>query len=96
MPPGEGFRPGSVEGFVEIVEHGMGIPPVIHQPVDPLIGSRTSDRSGNTVTVSVVPWTNPMQSDTYLFQVVAYPAGPEPLGSPVGVATLRIYENTYW
>ena len=51
---------------------------------------------GSTVTVSVVPWTNPMQSDTYLFQVVAYPAGPEPLGSPVGVATLRIYENTYW
>jgi hypothetical protein len=51
---------------------------------------------GNTVTVSVVPWTNPMQSDTYLFQVVAYPAGPDPQGSPVGVATLRIYENTYW
>ena len=51
---------------------------------------------GSTVTVSVVPWTNPMQSDTYLFQVVAYPAGPDPLGSPVGVATLRIYENTYW
>lgn len=51
---------------------------------------------GSTVTVSVVPWTNPMQSDTYLFQVVAYPAGPDPQGSPVGVATLRIYENTYW
>ena len=53
-------------------------------------------RPGSTVTVSVVPWTNPMQSDTYLFQVVAYPAGPDPVGSPVGVATLRIYENTYW
>ena len=51
---------------------------------------------GSTVTVSVVPWTNPMQSDTYLFQVVAYPAGPDPQGSPVGVATLRIYQNTYW
>lgn len=51
---------------------------------------------GSTVTVSVVPWTNPNQSDTYLFQVVAYPAGPDPLGSPVGVGTLRIYENTYW
>jgi len=50
---------------------------------------------GSTVTVSVVPWTNPIQSDTYLFQVVAYPAGPDPLGSPVGVGTLRIYENTY-
>lgn len=51
---------------------------------------------GSTVTVSVVPWSNPSQSDTYLFQVVAYPAGPDPLGSPVGVGTLRIYENTYW
>ena len=50
---------------------------------------------GSTLTVSVVPWTNPIQSDTYLFQVVAYPAGPDPLGSPVGVGTLRIYENTY-
>ena len=51
---------------------------------------------GSTVTVSVVPWTNPIQSDTYLFQVVAFPAGAVPLGSPVGVGTLRIYENTYW
>jgi hypothetical protein len=51
---------------------------------------------GSTVTVSVVPWTNPIQSDTYLFQVVAFPAGADPLGSPVGVGTLRIYENTYW
>jgi len=51
---------------------------------------------GSTVTVAVVPWTNPMQSDTYLFQVVAFPAGPDPQGSPVGVATLRIYQNTYW
>jgi hypothetical protein len=51
---------------------------------------------GSTVSVSVVPWTNPMQSDTYLFQVVAYPAGPDPQGSPVGVGTLRIYQSTYW
>jgi hypothetical protein len=51
---------------------------------------------GNTVTVSVVPWTNPMQSDTYLFQVEAYPAGPNPVASPVGIGTLRIYQNTYW
>jgi hypothetical protein len=28
--------------------------------------------------------------------VVAFPAGADPLGSPVGVGTLRIYENTYW
>jgi hypothetical protein len=39
MPPGEGFRPGRVQGVVEIVEYGMGITPVIHQPVDPLIGT---------------------------------------------------------
>ena len=51
---------------------------------------------GSTVTVSVVPWTNPMQADTYLFQVVAYPAGPDPQGSPVGIGTLRIYQNTAW
>ncbi len=51
---------------------------------------------GSTVTVSVAPWTNPIQSDTYLFQVVVFPAGADPLGSPVGVGTLRIYENTYW
>ena len=51
---------------------------------------------GSTVTVSVVPWTNPMQSDTYLFQVVAYPAGPDPQGSPVGIGTLRIYQTTTW
>ena len=51
---------------------------------------------GNTVTVSVIPWTNPMQSDTYLFDVEAFPAGPNPVGSPVGIATLRIYQNTNW
>jgi hypothetical protein len=51
---------------------------------------------GNTVTVSIIPWTNPMQSDTYLFDVEAFPAGPNPVGSPVGIATLRIYQNTNW
>lgn len=51
---------------------------------------------GNTLTVSVVPWTNPMQSDTYLFQVEAYPDGPNPIPSRVGIGTLRIYQNTYF
>ena len=51
---------------------------------------------GNTITVVVIPWTNPMQSDTYLFQVAAFPDGPNPVSSPVGIGTLRIYENTYW
>lgn len=47
---------------------------------------------GSTITVTMRPWANPSQSDTYLFQVVAFPAGPEPVASPVGVATLRIYD----
>ncbi len=51
---------------------------------------------GATVTVSVRPWTNPSQADTYLFQVVAFPAGPEPVASPVGVGTLRIYQTNDW
>lgn len=51
---------------------------------------------GSTVTVKLVPWTNPMQSDTYLFAAEVLPAGPNPQPSPAGVATLRIYENTYW
>ena len=47
---------------------------------------------GSTITVTMRPWANPSQSDTYLFQVVAFPAGPDPVASPVGVATLRIYD----
>jgi hypothetical protein len=47
---------------------------------------------GATVTVSLRPWANPVQADTYLFQVVAIPAGPDPVPSPVGVGTLRIYQ----
>lgn len=48
---------------------------------------------GETVTVVLRPWTNPQVSDTYLFQVVVWPAGPNPVASPVGPATLRIYER---
>jgi hypothetical protein len=51
---------------------------------------------GTTVTVALRAWRNPMVSDTYLFQVVAWPAGPNPVASPVGVGTLRIYEPTLW
>lgn len=51
---------------------------------------------GSTITVKLVPWTNPMQSDTYLFAAEVLPAGANPQPSPAGVATLRIYENTYW
>lgn len=51
---------------------------------------------GATVTVSLRPWFNPVQADTYLFQVTAIPAGPEPLPSPVGVGTLRIYQPNEW
>lgn len=48
---------------------------------------------GETVTVVLRPWTNPQWPDTYLFQVVVWPAGPNPVASPVGTATLRIYER---
>lgn len=51
---------------------------------------------GATVTVSLRPWFNPIQADTYLFQVTAIPAGPEPVPSPVGVGTLRIYQPNDW
>ncbi len=51
---------------------------------------------GQTITVAIRPWTNPMQADTYLFQVVALPAGPLPVASPVGVGTLRIYQQNDW
>lgn len=48
---------------------------------------------GETVTVVLRPWTNPQAADTYLFQVMVWPAGVNPLPSPVGTATLRIYER---
>jgi hypothetical protein len=51
---------------------------------------------GSTITTVLIPWFNPMQSDSYLFQVVAYPSGPNPVGSPVGVGTLRIYQYSNW
>ena len=57
-----------------------------HEPVMP----------GNTVTVMLKPWYNPVQADTYLFQVSAWPAGPQPVASPVGTATLRIYDRMPW
>jgi hypothetical protein len=46
---------------------------------------------GSTVTVAIKPWANPSQSDTYMFQVTAFPAGPNPSPAPVGFGTLRIY-----
>lgn len=48
---------------------------------------------GETVTVVLRPWSNPQTADTYLFQVVVWPAGPNPVASPVGPVTLRIYER---
>lgn len=49
-----------------------------------------------TVTVALRAWRNPLVGDTYLFQVVAWPAGENPVPSPVGVATLRIYSPVEW
>lgn len=48
--------------------------------------------AGETVTVVLKPWFNPTVADTYLFQVTAWPSGPNPVASPVGFGTLRIYE----
>jgi len=47
---------------------------------------------GSTFTVVLRPWNNPSFSDTYMFQVTAYPAGPNPSPAPVGFGTLRIYD----
>lgn len=49
---------------------------------------------GETLTVALRPWTNPMVADTYQFQVVVWPAGPRAQASPVGIASLRIYERS--
>ena len=51
---------------------------------------------GTTVTVALRAWRNPLVADTYLFQVVAWPAGLDPVASPVGVGTLRIYDPQLW
>ncbi|MFM7314656.1 MAG: DUF2808 domain-containing protein [Cyanobium sp.] len=48
---------------------------------------------GQTVTVVLRPWTNPQAADTYQFQVVVWPAGPDPLATPVGTVNLRIYDR---
>jgi hypothetical protein len=47
---------------------------------------------GATVTLALRPYRNPGQADTYMFQVTAFPAGPDPVASPVGFATMAIYE----
>ena len=47
---------------------------------------------GATVTVVLKPWNNPAYSDTYMFQVTAYPAGPNPSPASLGFGTLRIYD----
>jgi hypothetical protein len=46
---------------------------------------------GSTLTVRLKPWNNPMQADTYMFQVTALPAGSNPTPAPLGFGTLRIY-----
>lgn len=51
---------------------------------------------GSTVTVALKPWYNPSQADTYMFQVTAFPAGPNPSPTPLGFGTLRIYGWSDW
>jgi hypothetical protein len=46
---------------------------------------------GSTVTVVLKPWSNPWVDGTYLFQVTAFPDGPNPNPTPLGSARLRIY-----
>ncbi|MCP9885901.1 DUF2808 domain-containing protein [Synechococcus sp. ATX 2A4] len=50
---------------------------------------------GETVTVALRPIRNPIQADTYLFTVRAFPDGPQPVATPVGVGRVRIYD-LYW
>jgi len=47
---------------------------------------------GQTVTLALRPWRNPFQSDTYLFAVQAFPAGPNPVPAALGFARMPIYE----
>ena len=47
---------------------------------------------GQTITVMLKPWANPSISDTYMFQVQAIPAGPQPTPASLGFGTLRIYQ----
>lgn len=49
-------------------------------------------KPGSTLTVVLKPWNNPAVSDTYMFQVSAYPAGPNPSPASLGFGTLRIYD----
>ncbi|MEB3234961.1 MAG: DUF2808 domain-containing protein [Cyanobacteriota bacterium] len=46
---------------------------------------------GSTLTVMLKPWNNPSMADTYMFEVMAYPSGPDPSPTPLGYGTLRIY-----
>lgn len=46
---------------------------------------------GSTLTVRLKPWNNPTMADTYMFQVTAFPAGPNPRPALLGFGTLRIY-----
>ncbi|MCP9915614.1 DUF2808 domain-containing protein [Cyanobium sp. ATX 6F1] len=48
---------------------------------------------GSTLTVALRPYRNPSQPDSYMFQVTAFPAGPDPVASPVGFVTLSILQS---
>jgi hypothetical protein len=51
---------------------------------------------GETVTVSLRPVRNPIVADTYLYTVRAFPVGPQPVASPVGVGRVRIYTPDWY
>ena len=48
---------------------------------------------GQTITVSLVPQNNPRWADTYMFAVQALPAGPNPVATSLGYATMNIYDT---
>jgi hypothetical protein len=78
---------------------GPAVPVTLRfEPVEGLLRLRFPEPipPGTTITVALRAWRNPWVSDTYLFQVVAWPAGPDPVASPVGVGTLRIYDPVPW
>jgi hypothetical protein len=52
--------------------------------------------AGETLTVVLRPVRNPIVADTYLYTVRAFPVGPKPVASPVGVGRVRIYTPDWY
>ena len=68
------------------------MPKAVERIAFPSFLTRMHWRSVSNVTVMLKPWANPSVSDTYMFQVQAFPAGHNPSPASLGFATLRIYD----